>query len=884
MVRKVIFVLLIGVILTSWLAFAGQQKDAKMRDVGKVAKVNMLDESYGVKNNKVQRLSAGRTAFPVRAAKANQDTIAKFGAESGWSDAVSGTWSKKDFTDIPSQWHVDGFNACAGTYAWWCGDSTVINGGYTDDWWMTLTTPNIEISELATAVDLVYKHWVRCEDQPTEAFSWDGYQVRVSSDYPTYAENTFFEIEPWGLTGYRGPSFGEYDSLWAMEYHGEKGGGFSNATMTECDSVYFDLLAFKGDTVRIRYIFATDGAYNTLDDTTLFGAILDDITVLQVTPDKGLDTLFLEDCETAPQMVGGAPAATGSIWRIYDFPVFAGDSAALDGDPFNNNSYVANMEDGLLSPKIARVDLDTSLADLYLNYWNYGEIDDPQEPDLEEFVSNEYSLDGGPFQGISTLTDDTWWVYTQLERTWQNLRDNWGDNMADMSPLVRDTTWDTLQVAIRFHSDEDAPGPSAHGLAVDNVTISGRIGYRFDVGVTAVKLPWPNANDVPLSISTCVVTNYGFFAYDPGQFDVYMVIVDSSFNPVWGPVDMTDGSPALPTLASAEVPLRDTTFTLTSNQTHYFKVYTRLLYQTDGDASNDTMKTEYSDAKAYYYPQVYNYPAGQGQLRYHDNGLYTYPSVWLRQMAANEIAAVRYDPDPSLYPFDCRLFLPLMRGIGETYQFRAYGPGVDDDHPGAQWASFNFTTHTDSSVQWIRIEVDTVAALQHLSTDFWMGVRFPAQTGTYVMCLESDDPTIGADWDHSYKYTWRPPPLGAYWAAFESDWYMTAVISWRTVDPVAMPSLSGPPKSPGNLHLDWPDVSQANQYMIWRGTHVDSPFPYLDSSLVSNYTDVGAAGDVNTSYYYLFHTVHDSSGYPVGIYDKLSKAIGEQDRSLGNAK
>ena len=165
-----------------------------------------------------------------------------------------------------------------------------------------------------------------------------------------------------------------------------------------------------------------------------------------------------------------------------------------------------------------------------------------------------------------------------------------------------------------------------------------------------------------------------------------------------------------------------------------------------------------------------------------------------------------------------------------------------------------------------------------------MGVEFPTGTGDeFVMGCEASDPDHAvASWDRSYLY-WDPDAVKAQeWHKYENDLMITCVIKFRTVDPDGMVSMSGPPmkNDSGNLYLDWDDVSQAQDYLIYRATDVTGSFPLLDSAAVSNYTDANVVGTVGTNYYYLFHTRHQD-GF---IYDKTSKAVGEFDKAMLNAK
>ncbi|MCK4597272.1 hypothetical protein KAU04_04500, partial [bacterium] len=271
---------------------------------------------------------------------------------------------------------------------------------------------------------------------------------------------------------------------------------------------------------------------------------------------------------------------------------------AWDSDPMTGK-YLPNMDDRLISPKIARVDLDTNFTNLWLNYCLRGQIDDDDLYPNIDYVSNEYRVDGGEWQYINTLhgihyrfvfwnfDDSDWWKM-----------DEWPDSFWDLTPLLSDTVaWDTLEVCIHFHSDDDQPGPSNVGLQVDNVTIIG-FGYPNDLGVTAAQLPSPNANDVKLFMDTLAVENYGFLTASSGAYFVKMTIVDSNGTVVFGPGTIISDlfPPAIEPMQTALVPLNDAVcnFTLTEEGVYDFFIWTEWSDTTDHDPSNDTLRTEYT--------------------------------------------------------------------------------------------------------------------------------------------------------------------------------------------------------------------------------------------------------------------------------------------------
>jgi hypothetical protein len=306
----------------------------------------------------------------------------------------------------------------------------------------------------------------------------------------------------------------------------------------------------------------------------------------------------------------------------------------------------------------------------------------------------------------------------------------------------------------------------------------------------------------------------------------------------------------------------------------------------DNEHWNDTLFVfPHSASKQKEYPGFYNYMAGQGQLRYHDQGFYYYPYINIRDMEPGEIAAVHFTPDESLMPFDMRLALPQCADSNKALNVKVYGSGATPD-AAPLLATIPFNPHTDSN----RVELDDYPQLQHMSSDFYIGVEFPTGCGA-VMGVESaenaENQTAlrsgeGRNWGASWLYD------GSAWGNQYTDgtplndWLITAVISWRTIEAEIQPSLSGPPtkNSTGNVYMDWASVSQAQDYVIYRSTHIESLFPLLDSTAVTNYTDVGVVGNLSTHYYYLLHTRHQDGG----IYDKTSQAVGEFDKFQTNAK
>jgi len=176
---------------------------------------------------------------------------------------------------VPVKFHVDDFNAYEGK-SWWCGDSEL--GGYDNRWLQYLQTPLLDLSGTENA-RLEYKGYWAIED-PAGATSpwdgWDGCNVWLSTD----GGENYSVIEP-EFPEYNCQhlwSFGHPEEGWNMGENIAGWGGESDGWV----DVAFDLSGFTSHTssgVILRWAFASDLAYCTEDDPSLYGFFVDNIKV-----------------------------------------------------------------------------------------------------------------------------------------------------------------------------------------------------------------------------------------------------------------------------------------------------------------------------------------------------------------------------------------------------------------------------------------------------------------------------------------------------------------------------------------------------------------------------------------------------------------------------
>ena len=189
---------------------------------------------------------------------------------------ISDTIFKSEWPDNQAYWHPDEWNAYQGSgTSWWMADTANFTpGGYNNVWHVVLETDPISLS--GSQLQLAFYHRYAMEepdgasDYDSNYDGWDGINVRISSD-----GGSTWEV----LTG-PVPAYTS-SSLWSFgEIHREGPGIPGWAGRQEAwTQVSFDLSAYLGNAVNIRFEFASDAGYSSMDDNSLFGWQIDEIEV-----------------------------------------------------------------------------------------------------------------------------------------------------------------------------------------------------------------------------------------------------------------------------------------------------------------------------------------------------------------------------------------------------------------------------------------------------------------------------------------------------------------------------------------------------------------------------------------------------------------------------
>jgi hypothetical protein len=293
----------------------------------------------------------------------------------------AGNWTSFDGTVPSSMWHIsDLANAEGitpqGTHSWWMGDEEI--GGYPDEVYVVLDTP--VINSLPASTHLTFKLAYACETPGTSGNynGWDGCDIRISTNGGT----SWTVIS--GTPAYNCSSMFSFGDIHGEGVNVPGWGGSSNGWV----DANFDLSAYAGQNVMIRFAFASDGAYNTNDDDTLFGMIVDNIVL----------STFSNDAEAGQgdMVISSVVPVGGDIWHVGTDDQASSPThvMACQNDA---GSYNPSLLDYVTSPVITLPNADDVRTDLMVDPYLYDTNIDDADPPLSilDYWGWEVSVDGG---------------------------------------------------------------------------------------------------------------------------------------------------------------------------------------------------------------------------------------------------------------------------------------------------------------------------------------------------------------------------------------------------------------------------------------------------------------------------------------------------------
>ncbi len=298
--RNGMILLLIAVLFFPALVIAGQPAPVPLP----IDNYNPQPEKVSLQFLSPSNIQLDRPSLPHRD---DPQVIVEYGFEDGWDE-----WTHYDMTEGDLQWHVSDENAFQGT-SWWCADEEL--GGYNNHWLQYLDTPAMDFSRFQDVQCLVTFQLQYETEGPAGAEDpydgWDGCNLWVSID----GGESWEVLEP-AQPRYDCESLFSFGLEWGMDA-GIAGWAGSSDGWVEATA---SLDRYNGQRdVRLRWAFCSDPAFCAIDDESLIGMLVDNISVT-----AGRDVVFSNNGEENNMELHQAPA-NGDFWEIAEDDAHDGD-------------------------------------------------------------------------------------------------------------------------------------------------------------------------------------------------------------------------------------------------------------------------------------------------------------------------------------------------------------------------------------------------------------------------------------------------------------------------------------------------------------------------------------------------------------------------------
>ncbi len=497
-----------------------------------------------------------------------------------WKENWEGAnnWTKVDETDVGTKWHLDTYNPYGGSgESWWMGDPTIGNqqGGYDSHWYQVLDSDPINLTGTTTP-SLTFYHRYKAEapgGEPAGYNGWDGMNVRVSTDSGA----------TWTVLANPTPAY-NCTSLYSFGFEwgeGQNVPGWGGAAIT-WQQVTFDLTAFAGQTINLRFAFASDPGYATPEDPTMFGWQLDDIKVAD-----GSNELFFNDGIAAGLTPSNNGGIGGDLWRVATGTGLPSpDHYATDNDSATN-TYAPNMINSIVSEYIY---LSDSLNTVWMDFYLQGSfIDNDVFPEVDYFGAFVQKKGEAAWRYISNIGQDpngNNYVYSDAPLVWAKFSETYSSGIVDLSSLIGDS----VRIKFTFYSDEDQPLGAA--LQLDDIvvwTTDEPVIYQVPQNLSAVQ----SGDSVLTQWDDLNTDGYNKIKYDDNTFENGIHLTSGSADAgayvpvnssatldtvwIWGSTQNTTTATTLKVWAvtngtPSATPLYTLPITLTNNQWNAFDV------------------------------------------------------------------------------------------------------------------------------------------------------------------------------------------------------------------------------------------------------------------------------------------------------------------------
>jgi len=382
-------------------------------------------------------------------------------------------WTHWDAAVTPNNWHIYA-NGDAQGDVWWMGDPSMAVapdiGGYHDHQYLVLDTPASIVTSGNTS--LTYKMRLNMEAPGVSGDfdGWDSFNIRIS----TNAGITYTVIPTTLIT----PGYDFASSFAFGSEHGETPpvpawGGVHEPWVT----VTVDLSAYVDMNVKIRFAFASDPAYNTEDDPTMYGVMVDDIAFGSYS-NNGVDDAQMTWSSLVP--------TAGDFWHVAT-DANAPSPTHIMSSMNSANTYVNFMLDYLESPSIL---LPAAATQIIADFQLKGSYFDPGVFPDQDYFGWEISPDNGAtWLYMSNVTEDPDgfnYVYSSAPANWASMINSYTLD-GDITLFAGNT------VKFRWYFQSNGTAPQGTPLQIDDFQI-----FSVTAAPAPVNLVYPLNNQANL--------------------------------------------------------------------------------------------------------------------------------------------------------------------------------------------------------------------------------------------------------------------------------------------------------------------------------------------------------------------------------------------------
>ncbi|MCB5255195.1 MAG: FlgD immunoglobulin-like domain containing protein [Candidatus Cloacimonetes bacterium] len=356
-------------------------------------------------------------------------------------------WVHYDGAESPNEWHVFNYGGTQGN-AWWMGDPDLASGdnigGYYNHQYLVLDTPARTLT--AANATLTFKMRLGLEEPAVsdDYDGWDSANVRISTDGGT----------TWNVIA--GTPAYDFSNSYAFGFEHGEGMGIPGwgGIVTDWTTATFDLSTYVGQSVMIRFAFASDPAYSTSNQPDMFGFMVDDISFGGYT-NNGVDDGQMVSSSLVP--------LGGDLWNLVTEATAPSPTHVMKNQN-DQGTYNDNMLNYLVSPSIT---LPSSGA-IWCDFQIMGEFSDPGTfPDID-FFGWEISPDNGTaWNAMSNPYADpngSNYVYSDAPPVWASMIESY-----TLDGDISDYAGQTVKFRWYFQSNSTpAQGP---GIMIDDFVI-----------------------------------------------------------------------------------------------------------------------------------------------------------------------------------------------------------------------------------------------------------------------------------------------------------------------------------------------------------------------------------------------------------------------------